>query len=84
MTKFQSKPYRFKNYKEFFDKSYGSIDKEMVGIGMIKRHGLDEGSALPSSRGMVPMDLHLLAEAHVRDLKIMEELKDLMGNYTIF
>jgi hypothetical protein len=87
MTKFQTKPYEFKNFKEFFGTTYGKMD-EMSGMindkrsVFQKRHG-PAGAELPRYRGIFPYDSRLLSASHLRDPNIMRALKGTRASYGI-
>jgi hypothetical protein len=88
MGRFQSKPYIFKNYKEFFDKSYGAMEemgmgKETTKAQMRKRHGPGEGSIPPVNRGIAPMDSHMLSVRHLRSPNITEAFTSFRGTCAI-
>jgi hypothetical protein len=92
MSKFQSRVYNFKSYKEYYDVTYGPIDGGK-GLHMrrswhesIKRHEPGEimMGKLPVDEGLLGMDSHLLAPAHLKSPKIKDALKSTYGNWGLF
>jgi hypothetical protein len=71
MTPFQTKPYEFKNYKEYFDTTYGPLN--------------DPYGTLPTprNRGIIPYDSRLLAPEHLKSPNITYAFKEAAGNYGI-
>jgi hypothetical protein len=71
MTPFQTtKPYNFKNYREFFDTTYGPL------VDPVK-------PAEPRNRGIVPFDSRLLSAEHLRSPNITFAMREAQGNYGI-
>lgn len=71
MTPFQTKPYNFDNYKEFFDTTYGPLNST-------------EGqTSQPRNRGIVPFDSRLLAAEHLTSPNISWALRGTRGHYGI-
>lgn len=66
---FQTKPYHFENYKDFFDTTYGPLDNST--------------KAPPRNHGVYPYDSRLLAPEHLRDPGIMDALSGAEGTYGI-
>jgi hypothetical protein len=73
MTKYQTKPYNFKNFKEFYDTTYGPIHGGGMGTmgsqmrSMYKRHDPGEtGENGPTPVGKFPADSRLLNATHLR------------------
>lgn len=71
MTPFQTKPYNFANYKEFFDTTYGPLSNS-TGT-----------PAEPRNRGIVPFESRLLAASHLKDPNITYALKETKGDYGV-
>lgn len=71
MTPFQTKPYNFDNYKDFFDTTYGPL---MLGTGP---------NPQPRNHGIYPYDSRLLAPEHLRDPSIISALKGGLGTYGV-
>ncbi|KAF4311732.1 isoamyl alcohol oxidase [Botryosphaeria dothidea] len=68
---FQTKPYDFDNYKDFFVTTYGPL---------APKTGLE---APPRNHGIYPYDSRLLAPEHLRDPSIMTALKGALGTYGV-
>jgi hypothetical protein len=81
MTKFQTKPYEFKNFKEFFGVTYG-VMSDSTGMIVHKRHG-PTANEFSRWRGIVPYDTRLLSAEHLQSPKILEATKETEGNYGI-
>ncbi|KAJ3543177.1 hypothetical protein NM208_g3712 [Fusarium decemcellulare] len=71
MTPFQTKPYNFDTYKEFFDTTYGPL-KSTSGQ-----------PAEPRNRGIVPFDSRLLAAEHLKSPDLTRALRGTRGDYGI-
>jgi hypothetical protein len=76
MTKFQSRTFNFKNFKEFYDTTFPHETMPLQ-----KRHGPGEVSSMPKSYGVAAMDTHLLASTHLKSPKITEALKTVGGHW---
>lgn len=68
---FQTKPYDFDNYKDFFVTTYGPL---------APKTGLE---APPRNHGIYPYDSRLLAPEHLRDPSIITALKGALGTYGV-
>lgn len=68
---FQTKPYDFDNYKDFFVTTYGPL---------APKTGLE---APPRNHGIYPYDSRLLAPEHLRNPSIMTALKGALGTYGV-
>lgn len=66
---FQTKPYEFDNYKDFFDTTYGPLDNTV--------------NPLPRSHGVFPFESRLLGSEHLRHPKVMDALSGARGDYGI-
>jgi FAD binding domain len=83
---FQSKPYHFENLYSFFKGSFGTMKsmKPMATNGLYKRHGPGEDADTPPySKGLIPIDSHLLTADHLRSPNIMDAFVSTLGNYAI-
>ncbi|KAF2670170.1 FAD-binding domain-containing protein [Microthyrium microscopicum] len=76
MTKFQTRPYNFKNFKEFYDTTFGMEDEMMKKVkrDLFKRHGPGAAGSMPKNYGLAAMDTHLLGADHLKSPKLMEQL----------
>ncbi|UQC87185.1 isoamyl alcohol oxidase [Colletotrichum lupini] len=71
MTPFQTKPYNFDNYRNFFDTTYGPLV-------------LETGpKPQPRNHGIYPYDSRLLAPEHLRNPSIINALKGGLGTYGV-
>ena len=66
---FQTKPFEFDNYKDFFDITYGPLSNSTQGQ--------------PRNHGVFPYDSRLLAPEHLRHPEIMNALSGAAGDYGI-
>ncbi|RDW74888.1 hypothetical protein BP6252_06030 [Coleophoma cylindrospora] len=71
MTPFQTKPYDFKNYKEFFDTTYGPLADPLQSL------------PTPRNRGIIPYDSRLLAAEHLQSPNITYAFRQTAGNYGV-
>ncbi|KAF9871879.1 hypothetical protein CkaCkLH20_10511 [Colletotrichum karsti] len=71
MTPFQTRPYDFVDYKDFFDTTYGPLPNP------------GDEPAAPYSRGIVTFDSRLLAAEHFRSPNIAFALRETRGSYGI-
>ncbi|KAK7420372.1 hypothetical protein QQX98_002795 [Neonectria punicea] len=68
---FQTEPYNFDNYKDFFDTTYGALAPET------------SPKVQPRNHGIYPYDSRLLAPEHLRSPDIMDALGGTEGTYGI-
>jgi hypothetical protein len=86
MTKFQTKPYEFKNFKEFSGVTYDIMNEETGEINDMRRRDLEKRHG-PSSkeaaryRGVVPYDSRILSAEHLRNPKLMGVINGTGGDY---
>jgi hypothetical protein len=78
MTRFQSRTFNFKNYKDYYEATFPHDEPMMA---KQKRHGPGEGDALPMSYGIAHMDTHLLAASHLKSSNITAALKPTAGHW---
>jgi hypothetical protein len=71
MTPFQTRPFEFANYREFFEETYGIFEPEI---------GPDTP---PYNRGIMPYDSRLLAAEHVQSPNITYALRGCHNNYGV-
>ncbi|KAJ4208231.1 hypothetical protein NW759_013666 [Fusarium solani] len=71
MKPFQSRPYDFVDYKDFFDTTYGPLPNP------------GDAPTPPYNRGIVPFDTRLLGAEHFRSPNITFALRETRGNYGI-
>ncbi|VUC37252.1 unnamed protein product [Clonostachys rosea] len=71
MTPFQSRPYNFVDYKDFFDTTYGPLPNP------------GDEPALPYNRGIVPFDSRLLGAEHFRSPNVTYAFRETRGSYGI-
>lgn len=81
MKKFQSKPYEFKSYKEFYEVTYGSMESEMSMSKLRKRHGPGE-TMIPSNKGLFRQEGRLLGAQHLRSPKILDSFEGTLAGWS--
>jgi hypothetical protein len=72
LGKFQTRPYNFKNFEDFYNTAYGHEDEVMTKL--LKRHGPGEAGAMPNNYGVAPMSTRLLGPAHLKSPKLVDYL----------
>jgi hypothetical protein len=72
LGKFQTRPYNFKSFMEFYDIAYGHEDEMMTKL--VKRHGPGEAGAMPNNYGLAPMSTRLLGPSHLKSPKLVDYL----------
>lgn len=70
MTPFQSEPFNFANYEEYFEDSYGAL-------------AIVDPPVEPYNRGNIPYDSRLLGADHFQSLNITAALAGTGGRYGI-
>jgi hypothetical protein len=78
MTKFQSRTFNFKNFKQYYDTTFPHFEEMKK---KQKRHGPGEANAAPVNYGLAHMDTHLLAASHLKSPNITTALKTTAGNW---